>query len=264
MLQKIILLLILICFSCPVFAAPSATTTKDGLNFEVASTAINTIGATKYLVIEFKFNNQTGSRKIDLDSGFQYALADNFNNRYRPLPKPADYTKQLEQLPKNFPSVYPGESCITTLFFEAPVPNASTLELLVTAPSLGINTPVSVHFSISPFNPTAQTEHSDNQWIEIISPENGSVIEKGTVFPLKIKLKAGQLPNKLIVLAFDHTFEDLSPSEENVYNIATPENTAVGQASISVIGLWNTPPNNQVAAKDIIIYVKGEPPLTQL
>ncbi len=264
MLRKITSFIIFIGLTSSVFAATSATTTKDGLNFEISSAAINSINKTKYLVIEFRFNNQTGTRKIDIDSGFQYALADNFNNRYRPLPKPKDYTKQLERLPPNFPSVYPGESCSTTLFFEAPVTQAQSLDLLVTAPGIGITTPLSVHFSIIPINPASQTGQP-TPWMQIASPENGAVMERGTTFPLRISLKTGQLPNKLIVIAFGHTFEDPTPTEDNTYNIAIPEDAPIGQTSVNVIGHWADPLNNdQITSKDIVLYVKGAPPLTLL
>jgi hypothetical protein len=264
MLRKIFLLLLSFTLSSSVFAGSPATTTKDGLNFEIASASINTIGREKYLVIEFRFNNQTGTRKIDLDTGFQYALADNFNNRYRPLPKPRDYTKQLEHLPANFPSVYPGESCSTTLFFEAPVSQAATLQLLVTAPSMGITNPLPVSFSITPINPAATVADQSAPWVKITSPESGAVVERGVVFPLEIKLAPEHLPKKLIVIAFGQTFEDKTPTENNTYNIAVPENTPFGQASINVIGRWGNPPDDQVASKDIVVYVKGEPTLTLL
>ncbi|MFH0752969.1 MAG: hypothetical protein V2A70_00205 [Candidatus Omnitrophota bacterium] len=259
MLKKIVFLFVSAVFISFAFDA-FASTSRNGFLFEIVNVVNHDAGA-EYIAVEFRFFNQTGMAIVDGKNVFQYSLTDNFNNRYRPIQKPDNYTKELEDLPPNYPTLYPGESCTKTIFFETPVAEITSLELLIAAPALNIISPVSIPFSINSYD-FADNSEPIGSWISIQSPENGAVLQRGAIFPLNIRLNPDQLPNELIISLFGQTFEDNAPSENNTYNIAIPRNTPVGLNSINVIGRWGGVipyKDNSIASKNIVVFIEGKP-----
>jgi len=204
-LRKSVFLLIFLILMPRAFAG-SPSIDAGGFGFDVQSVSIGDWEGKRYLVIFFRFTNKTPSRKVDLDRAFQYTLSDNLGNHYRQLPVPKDYTKPLDELSPNFPSVYPGDACATTLFFEAPVPKAASLKLDVLADIIGLHTPVGLEFSLGRY-----ADDGDNNAIDIASPGNGDVFAPGDMFPLHVRIRSAAAPHKIIVVAFGRTFEDAAP-----------------------------------------------------
>lgn len=250
MLRKSIFSLIFLVLM-PMAFAGSPSMDAGGFGFDVQSVSIGDWEGKRYLVLFFRFMNKTPSRKVDLDRAFQYALSDNLGNHYRQLPVPKDYTKPLDELSPSFPSVYPGDACATTLFFEAPVPKAASLKLDVLADSIGLHTPVGLEFSLGRY-----ADDGDNNAIDIASPGNGDVFAPGEMFPLHVRIRSAAAPHKIIVVAFGRTFEDAAPVVDNTYTISIPPGCPVGESGISVIGKWDTPNvSGQVASKNIVVQV---------
>ncbi|GEM_PF-5496081 len=249
-LRKSVFLLIFLILMPRAFAG-SPSIDAGGFGFDVQSVSIGDWEGKRYLVIFFRFTNKTPSRKVDLDRAFQYTLSDNLGNHYRQLPVPKDYTKPLDELSPNFPSVYPGDACATTLFFEAPVPKAASLKLDVLADIIGLHTPVGLEFSLGRY-----ADDGDNNAIDIASPGNGDVFAPGDMFPLHVRIRSAAAPHKIIVVAFGRTFEDAAPGVDNTYTITIPSGCPAGESGISVIGKWDTPNiSGQVASKNIVVQV---------
>ena len=254
MIRTLILFIASCAFVSAAFAVPSVKT-PDDIRFEIQVASLGISNGTKYIGIDFVLTNESDTKKINFDERFDYALSDEFGNRYRPLPKPGSYPEIVEKAPSNFPSIYPGESCTKALFFEAPVAKATQLKLEITGPLDGTNEPLAIEF------PAPRPDPEGPSVIDIASPENGTVVTAGETFPLNVNVNSDELPFKVIIVAFAKTLEDAGPSQNNTYNITIPANTPKGPSSISVIGYWTDPHGSkQILSKNIIISVNPGPP----
>ncbi len=254
MIRTLSLFIISCAFASAAFAVPSVKTSDD-IRFEIQSASLSTSNSVKYISLDFVLSNESDTRKINFDERFDYILSDEFGNRYRPLSKPGNYAEPIGERPSNFPSIYPGESCKKSLFFEAPVAKADRLRLEITGPMSGINEPLAIEF------PAPKPAPEGPSVIDIVSPENGTVVTAGEMFPLNVKVNSDELPFKIIIVAFARTLEDPEPSQSNTYNITVPDNTPEGPSSISIIGYWTDPKGKkQVLSENIVIHVNPGPP----
>jgi len=254
MIRTLILFLVSCAFASAAFAVPSVKT-PDDIRFEIQVASLGLSNGTKYIGIDFVLSNESDVKKINFDQRFDYSLSDEFGNRYRPVPKPGSHPEVVERLPSNFPSIYPGESCRKALFFEAPLAKAERLKLEITGPLDGIDEPLVIEF------PAPRPDPEGPSVINIASPENGTVVMAGEMFPLNVKVNSDEMPFKVIIVAFAKTLEDPEPSQNNTYNITVPNNTPEGPSSISVIGYWTDPRGTkQILSKNIVIYVNPAPP----
>ncbi len=260
--QKMIRTFFLFLLSCALtssaLAGPSVKT-PDGIKLEVQTSSLNESQRLKYILVDLLLTNENDTKKISFDQKFEYILSDEFDNHYRILPKPGNYNDPVERKPSNFPSIYPKESYAHVLFFEAPVTKAEKLKLEIKSSIPGLEGPFKIDFSLQSPEPVAATGPAK---VEIRFPENGDVFLTGDIMPLDINIHSGELPSKIIIVAFGSTLQDSKPAEENIYDIVIPAEAPTGQTSISVIAHWIKPRNSvqQILSKDVVIYVNpGQP-----
>jgi hypothetical protein len=255
MIRTLVLFFIFCALVSSAWAFPSVRT-LDSVKFEVQGSALTESNGVKYIAIDLVLTNENDTKKIDFDQKIEYTLSDEFDNHYRALPKPGSYQSSVQKTPSNFPSIYPGESCGRTLFFEAPVAKAVKLRLSI-KPSVGeMPGSLDIEFPAVAQDPVAPSA------IEIVSPENGDVLRAGDTFSLHTKVNASELPYKMIIIAFEETLQDATPSQEDTYNITIPADAPKGQASISVIGYWTDPKtgSQKILSEDVVVYVNPGPP----
>jgi hypothetical protein len=253
---RTITLLILSCFIASVAFAASSVKTPDGINFNIRNAALGESGNLKYVVIDLLLTNESDTKKIDSIEKYQYILSDEFGNSYRALQRPAAYKDLAEKMPASFPSMYPGEFSAKVLFFEAPVAKSRRLKFEIKGAVDNAPLPLLVEFQTPVPDPKGPSA------VEIASPEDGTVITAGSVFPLNVNVNSDDLPFKIIVVAFSKTLENDAPAESNTYNITIPADTIEGPSSISVIGYWTDPVSGKkkILSKDVVIYVTpGQP-----
>ena len=73
--------------------------------------------ATAVLAIRHSFVNNNPTKKIDLYEPFQFMLSDEYGNQYRMVARPNDFLEPTAIYAENFPSVYPGQRVVETIFF---------------------------------------------------------------------------------------------------------------------------------------------------
>ncbi|MBF0594154.1 MAG: hypothetical protein HQL22_04235 [Candidatus Omnitrophica bacterium] len=235
--------------------------------------------ALSYIAIAYVLVNYTNSRKLDLDGKFQYQLADEFGNRYRLMRKPDDYKSPVLTVSKNFPSLYPGEQYGETLFFEAPISSAKNLKLGIISDDLKLSKPVELKIPlgtpIQQVSTTSVTKDPDQltkpinmakpftiggvpSRIKIVSPGNGVVWDQGQSARIVVSYMDHRIPKKVIVIAFDNTFQDYAPVAENIYDINVPSDCAPGVYTLNLIAEST---NGEISSALLTFYVKDATPL---
>ncbi|MBF0485126.1 MAG: hypothetical protein HQL16_01300 [Candidatus Omnitrophica bacterium] len=220
-----------------------------------------------FIAISYRFINSNENRKLDLKENFRFSLSDEFGNQYRQLKKPDEYARPVLFVSKNFPSIYPGETYGETLFFEAPIDQASVLKLGVEASAIGNSQPVELKIFLKGLRrldtkkkitkplplPESKSLAEGPLGIKIAFPEQGHIFNPGDLIHLKVLVSGPNIPKRIIVDALEHTLEDNVPARENVYDIVIPSNQASGQISLSVIGQWPEEPTDLKVASDSIL-----------
>jgi hypothetical protein len=203
-------------------------------------------GEQPYLTVDFEIYNATETRKFDLPENLKFVFSDEFGNNYSRIKLSND--KPSKSAPA--PSFYPKETRTTRLAFEMPVGKATKATLEFDGSSLGITDPVRI--------PMALPQNNNSPSITIVAPENGVIVERGTLVHLHVTVAGPRPPDDIIVDAFDYTYEDHASSINNVYDLNIPGDFAIGPQNISVIAKWkgNTAENGITSSDSIILHVR--------
>lgn len=216
----------------------------NNLQFSVTNISIITPdgGRPSFLSLDFGIYNSTETRKLDLAGDFKFSFIDEFGNNYK-RSKPLD---DISSSPTLAQSIYPKTMYTMRLAFELPVAKAMSATLQFDGSSLGIAGPVSISIALP---------KSDNVTsVRVTAPENGAVVEQGFLVHLKVSVTGPQLPDGIIIDAFNYTYEDHAPTAENIYDLNVPTDSTIGPQSVNVIAKWKRNPGaDNVTASDSII-----------
>jgi hypothetical protein len=226
----------------------------NGLQFSAGNPRVTlTDGQTPRLSIDFRLLNTTETLKLDLVKELGFTLTDEFSNKY-------SYLAMMDNVPgaPSVPtSIYPKEALSKKLDFELPVEKATKVTLHVDANSLGISQPILISMSLP--------KNELNVGVKVTAPESGSVFERGAQIHLVVVPTSAVAPDKIIIDALDHTFEDISPKNNNIYDLNIPAEFTIGLTSVNVIAQWILPSGEKATASDtIMLYIKEHSPLGRL
>lgn len=246
----LIILFILIRICNPTY---SSAATKDlyGIKFKVHNIqpALHSDNKPPSLTLDLIIYNATETRKIDITRNLNILLLDEFGNQYHCLT-----TNNFDKIndANSIQSLYPQQSYISHLAFEMPIAQAVKFILKLNSNLSGREDGTIVEI---PFN---MPQNDNTISISIKSPDNGSTVETGTLVHLSVAIMSNRLPDGIIINAFDYTYEDSSPTMNNIYDLNIPtDKRIIGTQSISVIAKWKENPGNNIetASDSILLHV---------
>lgn len=211
--------------------------------------------AVEYIAITYQLANNNPTKKINMDSSFQFHLLDEFENQYRKMAKPDSYEEPILFADKHFPSIYPNENFKETIFFEAPIDTATRLTLLIKANPLGEGkiaklilpvreqsspeSEITIHSDDVPSSDAAVPVIANNEprWVRIIYPSTGHLINRGEATQIHVETSGN--PTNIIVATMGTSFYDAHPQRKNVYDVRVPFGYYTGALSVNVIAEWD-------------------------
>ena len=224
----------------------------EGLVFSIEG-----ISVTAQTELSLFVTNKTETRKYSRDGVMRYRLMDEFGNEYRFLRE--EGARQARHEPSVPQSLYPGESDQKKLLFERPVPKSRELTLLIDAKGAGVDGDVRLSVAVPQEAP--RFDPDDEGGVSIVQPLEGIVLERGEGMTVKVRITQPVLPKKIVVLALDHTLEDVSPGNDNLYDINVPLEQAPGRYSLSVVADWDVGGDIETRSATLSFYVKDNIPL---
>ena len=289
MMQRILFILLLIlvfCFPAVVRAdKPSkrvtsiairnvsiVEATKNGLKQAntKAENESNKTNTPTYIAITYEITNTSATKKLTLDTKRKSQLIDEFGNEYLPSKLPKSFSQSDALVPRNFPSLYPGEKYMETAYFEAPIAAAKKLKFSLIANDLGLAKPVDLFINIADRSTLMPIRVKENDQptlgIRIIDPPSGTILNQGDVVHIRIMAEGDKPPQKIIVITLNTYFEDKSPSFENIYDLNVPLDQAPGNYLVNVIAEWpgTTADNNTTLSDTLSFDVRESVPLPSL
>ena len=221
------------------------------------------------IAVTYELFNHNPTRKINFNDGLRFRLLDEFNNEYRELPQPLNFSRPVRSAPPHFPSIYPDETYQETIFFEAPIKRSRTLTLLADKKndyrSLPIEIPIPVDKIMVYNTSTDQYSPSDRfPGVKIIIPSNEAPVQPGQLVNMHVLVHGQKSPESLVVVAFNTTYEDYRPGKNNVYDLRIPPEQSAGPLSISIIGRWAASEGQEdLVLSDSIVLNVVKPELAQ-
>jgi hypothetical protein len=222
-----------------------------------------------HIAITYEITNSSTTRKPTLDQNRKTRLIDEFGNEYRQIKLP-NINQFITRMPKNFPSLYPGDTYTTTVFFETPIPAAKKLKFICSAVDLGLTKPIDLFIDITDRSTVTPIQIKDNDQpalgIRIVDPPSGTILNQGDVVHIRIMAKGDKPPKKIIVITLNTYFEDKAPGLENVYDLNVPLNQTPGNYLVNVIAEWpGTTAENNITLSDTLSFdVRETVPLPSL
>ena len=242
-----------------VFCMPSLSSadpvTINGLQFSAGNPRVSKgENGLPQLSVDFRLLNTTDTRKLDLQKEFSFVLTDEFGNRYQIRHQSVQESYQS----LSAVSIYPKEAFARTLNFELPIEKAAKVALNIDGNPVGIAQPIVLDLPPIP-------KEEMHAGIKITSPEKDAVFDREALVHLIVVPSSAVVPDKIIIDALDHTFEDASPRINNIYDLNIAKDFPTGMTTVSVIAQWTLPSGEKVTASDTIaLYIKERSSLERL